>query len=75
MGRHGSFGDCGSDVYTWNGDALETATYSSGTETSPQVLAVYEVDTMQYACAAARQAGTTRAHRPTRAVRASMPRH
>ncbi len=61
-----------SDVYAWNGDALETATYSSGTDAAPQTLTVYEVDTMQYACPAARKAGATRALRPARAVHASI---
>ena len=45
----------GSDVYAWDGDALLSATYSSGTEQQPQQLQTVEVDTLRYDCSNARR--------------------
>jgi YD repeat-containing protein len=53
-----------STVYAWSGDALQSSTYSSGSQADPKALSVVEVDTMQYSCAAAAHVGTGHAVRP-----------
>jgi YD repeat-containing protein len=64
-----------SSVYTWNGDDLLTATYAYGTAAAPSTASVYETDTLEYNCPAVRRAsGGGRIAKPSRALRAAMPR-
>jgi hypothetical protein len=43
------------ETYVWNGDALDTMTYRSGSEQAPHTLEVVQTSTMLYNCAAARK--------------------
>ena len=43
-----------SDVFTWSGDDMQSAVYSSGTTATPDVLTTFETDTVRYDCTSAR---------------------
>lgn len=50
----------GEEVYAWNGDQLNTITWSSGSETAPHQLELISTVTMRYDCSAARTGKTMR---------------
>jgi len=43
------------DVYAWDGDALLSGTYSSGSEDAPHTLELVATETLRYSCESARR--------------------
>ncbi len=58
----------GSTTYVWNGDAVVSEIYRSGSESAPTQLETIETDTMRYDCSNARKTSSLRVHAPGRAA-------